>query len=115
MNLSTRILLPLVLTAAAGAAMAQSAPLTRADVQAQAIAARDAGQLGNQESPELAVPTGVGKTRAQVVAETTEARRLGLLDRSTNGGVKMATPEQSEQIRLAGLRVTGNSTTVVQK
>ena len=44
MKLSTRILLPLMLTAVAGTAMAQNAPLTRAEVQAQAIAARDAGQ-----------------------------------------------------------------------
>ncbi|MDO9437267.1 DUF4148 domain-containing protein [Hydrogenophaga sp.] len=114
MNRATQILLPLVLTVAAGAAMAQNAPLTRADVQAQAVAARDAGQLANQESPELAKVSGLSKTRAQVVAETTEARRLGLLDRGINGGVKVATPEQTEQVRLAGLRATGNSTTVVQ-
>ena len=114
MNRTTRILLPLVLTAVAGAAMAQSAPLTRADVQAQAIAARDAGHFVNMDTQPLVVPTGVSKTRAQVVAETNEARRLGLLDRGINGGVKVATPEQNEQVRLAGLRATGNSTTLVQ-
>lgn len=148
MKLSTRILLPLVLTAVAGAAMAQNAPLTRAEVraqaiaardagqlgnqespdlviaaggsttraavQAQAIAARDAGQLGNQESPELAVATGPSKTRAQVVAETAEAQRLGLLDVSDSEFPKTATAEQAEQVRQAGLRVLGNSTTVVQ-
>ncbi|MGE0348755.1 DUF4148 domain-containing protein [Hydrogenophaga sp.] len=151
MNLSTRILLPLVLTATAGAVMAQSAPLTRAEVQAQAIAARDAGQLGdknvstykapvraasstltraevqsaaiaardagqlgNQESPELVIATGSSKTRAQVVAETAEARRLGLLDVSDSEFPKIATAEQAEQVRQAGLRVLGSSTTVVQ-
>lgn len=148
MKLSTRILLPLVLTATAGAVMAQSAPLTRAEVQAQAIAARDAGQLGNQESPELVITngssksraevqaeavaardagqlgnqespdlviaTGTSKTRAQVVAETAEARRLGLLDVNDTEFPKIATAEQAEQVRQAGLRVLGSSTTVVQ-
>jgi hypothetical protein len=146
MKLSTRILLPLVLTAVAGAAMAQSAPLTRAEVRAQAIAARDAGQLGNQESPDLViatgssktraevqavaiaardagqlgnqespdlvVATGMDKTRAQVVAETAEARRLGLLDVSDSEFPKIATTEQAEQVRQAGLRAVNTSTTV---
>lgn len=41
-------------------------------------------------------------TRAQVVAETREAQRLGLI----GGGeeLKIATPEQVESIRLAGER-----------
>lgn len=149
MNLSTRVLLPLVLTAVAGAAMAQSAPLTRADVQAQAIAARDAGQLGdknvvtyrapvsktvstltradiqaqaiaardaghfdNMDTQPLIVPTGIAKSRAQVVAETAEAQRLGLLNVSDHEFPKIATPEQAEQVRQAGLRAIGESTTV---
>jgi hypothetical protein len=149
MNLSTRILLPLVLTATAGAVMAQTAPLTRADVQAQAIAARDAGLLGdknvvtykapvsktvstltradvqaqaiaardaghfdNMDTQPLVVATGVSKSRAQVVAETAEARRLGLLDVSDSEYPKIATAEQAEQVRQAGLRVLNSSTTV---
>ena len=58
MQLSARILLPLVLTAVAGAAMAQNAPLTRAEVQAQAIAARDAGQLPDTDIVTFKVPAG---------------------------------------------------------
>lgn len=146
MNLSTRILLPLVLTAVAGAAMAQNAPLTRAEVQAQAIvardagllgnqespdlviatgssktraevqavaiAARDAGQLGNQESPDLVIATGMDKTRAQVVAETAEARRLGLVNVPDGEYPKVATAQQAEQVRQAGLRAVNTSTTV---
>ena len=64
MKLSTRILLPLMLTAVAGTAMAQNAPLTRAEVQAQAIAARDAGQLPDTDIVAFNVPplelTGTG-------------------------------------------------------
>jgi hypothetical protein len=112
MNRTARILLPLVLTAVAGAAMAQSAPLTRAEVQAQAIAARDAGHFVNMDTQPLVVPTGFAKTRAQVVAETTEAQRLGLVNNSEFP--KYATPQQAEQIRLAGLRAIGDTTNVAQ-
>ena len=138
MKLSNRILLPLILAATAGTAMAQNAPLTRAEVQAQAIAARDAGQLpdgtivtfevpagstitraqvraeaaeaarlGQLGDPDIVtfnVPTGPGKTRAQVLAELDEARRLGLVDNADNKYPVVATPEQAEQIRQAGLR-----------
>lgn len=147
MNLSTRVLIPLMLTAVAGAAMAQSAPLTRADVQAQAIAARDAGQLGDKnvvtyrapasktvstltraevqaqaiaardaghfdhmDTQPLIVPTGVSKTRAQVVAETAEAQRLGLLNVSDTDYPKIATAEQAELVRQAGLRALSSTT-----
>lgn len=79
MKLSSSILLPLIFAATAGTAMAQNAPLTRAEVQAQAIAARDAGQLGDRDLITFYEPAGVGKTRAQVVAELAEARRLGQL------------------------------------
>ncbi len=139
MKLSNRILLPLILAATAGTAMAQNAPLTRAEVQAQAIAARDAGQLpdgtivkfevpagssvtreqvraelaeakrlGQLGDPDIVtfnVPTGPGKTRAQVLAELGEAQRLGLVDFSDNKYPVVATAEQAEQIRQAGLRV----------
>lgn len=147
MNLSTRVLIPLMLTAVAGAAMAQSAPLTRADVQAQAIAARDAGLLGDKnvvtyrapaskavstltraevqaqaiaardaghfdhmDTQPLIVPTGIAKTRAQVVAETAEAQRLGLLNVSDTDYPKIATAEQAELVRQAGLRAVSSTT-----
>jgi hypothetical protein len=41
-------------------------------------------------------------TRAQVQAEALEARRLGLIGQGEH--VPVATPEQNERIRLAGLR-----------
>lgn len=143
MKFSTRILLPLVLAATAGAAMAQTAPLTRADVRAQAIAARDAGQLGDPDivafevptgfsktraevraeladaqrlgqlgDPDIVtfdVPTGPGKTRVQVLAELAEAQRLGLVNINDNKYPVVATPEQAEQIRQAGLRAAGGT------
>lgn len=160
MKLSTSILLPLMFAATAGTAMAQNAPLTRAEVKAQLAEAVRTGdliadgqtglklneinptnypakadQLGktraqvkaelvealrtgdlvansetglklNQINPSNypAQPSQMGKTRAQVVAETAEANRLGLLVVSENDYPKIATPEQAEQIRQAGLR-----------
>jgi hypothetical protein len=146
MNLSTRILLPLVLTAVAGAAMAQNAPLTRAEVQAQAIAARDAGQLPDTDIVSFNVPTGstlsraevraqaiaardagqlsdtdivafnvpagFEKTRAQVLAELNEAQRLGLVNVPEGEYPVIATAQQAEQVRQAGLRAIDSSTTV---
>jgi hypothetical protein len=47
-----------------------------------------------------------GKSRAQVVAETREAARLGLLNR-TEAGPAEPTPEQSRRIEQAGLRALG--------
>jgi Tfp pilus assembly protein FimT len=47
-------------------------------------------------------------SRAQVAAETREAARLGLL-RYTQLGPVQATPEQEQQIRLAGLRAVKHS------
>ncbi len=160
MKLSTAILLPLILAATAGTAMAQNAPLTRAAVKAElaeairtgnvlannesglklnelypsnypanteqtgktraqvqaelAEAVRTGNVLANNESGLLlnqiqpsnypAQPTQMGKTRAQVVAETAEASRLGLLEVREGESFKVATPQQAEQIRQAGLR-----------
>ncbi len=112
MKLSTRILLPLVLTAVAGAAMAQTAPLTRAEVRAQAIAARDAGQLPDTDIVAFNVPAGFEKTRAQVLAELNEAQRLGLVNVADGEYPVIATAQQAEQVRQAGLRAVGTSTTV---
>lgn len=79
MKLSARILLPLVLTAVAGTAMAQTAPLTRADVRAQAIAARDAGQLPDTDIVKFEVSTGSTLSRAEVRAQAIAARDAGQL------------------------------------
>ncbi len=146
MKFSTRILLPLVLTAVAGAAMAQNAPLSRAEVQGQAIAARDAGQLPDTDIVNFKVstnsslsraevraqtiaardagqlpdtdivafnvPAGFEKTRAQVLAELNEAQRLGLVNVADGEYPVIATAQQAEQVRQAGLRAVNTSTTV---
>lgn len=119
MKLSTSLLLPFVFAATAGTAMAQNAPLTRAEVQAQAIAARDAGQLGDRDLIMFYEPAGVGKTRAQVVAELAEARRLGQLgDPDTVTFKAPAGPgktraqvkaELAEALRLGLVNVTDNN------
>lgn len=54
------------------------------------------------------------KTRAQVRAETIEAIRLGLL-RYGEAGPPEATPQQIEQIRLAGVRALQVGSTLASK
>jgi hypothetical protein len=77
--------------------------LSRADIQAAAVAARQAGLIAQGElSLVTEVTMGASQvTRAQVLAELAEARRLGLV----GGGerTRVATPAEAEQIRLAGL------------
>jgi Domain of unknown function (DUF4148) len=112
----------LVLLAAAPAVYAQEATpdtwigashstLSRAEVRAQAIAARDAGLIQHGEAsveplaPRSAALLAQAKTRAQVRAETAEARKLGLVtSRGDSSDVVEITPRQAEQIRVAGLR-----------
>ena len=48
-------------------------------MQAEASAARNASQLGDRDLITFYELAGIGKTRAQVVAELAEARRLGQL------------------------------------
>ncbi len=107
----TRIALPIVLSMTAAAAMASEftpeAPfvstMSRAEVRAQAIAARDAGLITSGEFVPVIVAENTSTlTRAQVRAEAVEAQRLGLL---TSGEINvLPTPAQLEQVRLAGLR-----------
>ncbi len=73
----------------------------RAVAQAQGL---PAGEFKAVSAP------ATGKTRAQVQAEAREALRLGLLTPNADETVKVATPAQAEQIRLAGLRAVGNPT-----
>ena len=80
MKLAARAFASLVLVGMAGAAMAQSAP-----------------------APEP-------KTRAQVVAEMLEARRLGLMDTQVENYPRQATAVEAEQIRQAGLKATQGKT-----
>jgi hypothetical protein len=163
MKLSTRILLPFIFAATAGAAMAQSGPLTRAEVKADLaeairtgniLATGETGLMRNQLNPgaypakpvqmgntraqvqaELAEairtgnvlanaesglklneinpsaypakPVVMGKSRAQVVAELAEAQRLGLVDFNDTKYPVVATQQQVEQIRQAGLNAAG--------
>jgi|GEM_PF-1609029 hypothetical protein len=107
----TRIALPIVLSMTAAAAMASEftpeAPfvstLNRAEVQAQAIAALDAGLIASGDfAPVIVADSTSTLTRGQVRAEAVEAQKLGLI---TRGEVTvLPTPVQLEQVRLAGLR-----------
>ena len=56
------------------------------------------GPTANQEQT-----ASIEKTRAQVIAETLEAHRLGLIVYGERD-IPVATPEQERQIVLAGLR-----------
>lgn len=113
MKLSTRIVLPLVLSFTAAGAMASEftpeAPfvstMSRAEVRAQAIADRDAGLTTSSEfGPMIVADAKSTLTRAQVRAEAVAAERLGLI---TRGEVMVfPTPAQLEQVRLAGQRAT---------
>jgi hypothetical protein len=83
---------------------------SRAEVVADLEAAQATGQLpipGELGARFVDVPS--AKSRAQVVAETLEAARLGLL---TYGelGPKQPTPAQERQIELAGMRAAANAT-----
>ncbi len=121
MNRSTRILLPIALSLIAGASFAQGpiqgnevfaagpSSLSRAEVAADARAARDASLIPHGEILPVQKSRSVGKTRAQVAAETAEAQRLGLLPYGEE--LKFPTPAQAERIRLAGVQANQ----VVQK
>lgn len=113
MKLSTRIVLPLVLSFTAAGAMASEftpeAPfvstMSRAEVRAQAIAALNAGQIASGEFAPVIVAEGMSTlTREQVRAEAIAAERLGLIARGEM--TVLPTAEQLEQVRLAGLRAT---------
>lgn len=117
MKTASRVLLPLALALSAGAAMAEGplqgnevfqfqSTLSRAEVQAQAVAARDAGQLPRGEILPVQAEVGAPLSRAQVRAEAAEALRLGLIPHGEI--LPVATAEQAEQIRLAGLRAVQN-------
>ncbi len=87
--------------------IAAPSTVTRAEVKAELLAARRDGSLvdGDGHFEVLArVDTGLGmgKTRAQVRAETLEAIRLGLIPHGEQN--IFPTVEQLEQVRLAGLR-----------
>lgn len=123
MKTASRVLLPIVLAFSATAAMAEgplqgnevfnfSSQLSRAEVQAQAAEANRAGLIVRGEAQPTQAPVlASGLTRTQVLAEAAEARRLGLI--AQGEFMPIASPEQTEQIRLAGLRAV-QGTAVVQ-
>jgi len=84
---------------------AQASQTSRADVKAQAIAAREAGLIAKGEAsyemPVAVAPSGL--SRVQVLAETVEARRLGLIPHGELPA-RDATPAELESIRQAGLK-----------
>ncbi len=115
-------LLPIAFALTAGAAFAEGpiqgnevfnfqSQLSRAEVQAQVAPAYKADVIARGEASEgqdRATVVASTLTRAQVRAEAAEAVRLGL----TNYGEHMpvATAEQNDQIRLAGLRAVQSLT-----
>jgi hypothetical protein len=111
--MNTRLIAIAALSAAlAGSAFSQEATrdtslpfmsmLTAAEVRQAAIEARKAGKLNEGEKTIARETFRSMKTRMQVAAELQEARRLGLL----GGGERnvFPTPEQAEQIRMAGVK-----------
>jgi len=74
--------------------------LTRAEVQAEVVQARASGLFTPGDRTVIAEPTGLAKTRAQVVAETLQAIRLGALDRHEHNS--FPTPSQVQSIEMAG-------------
>jgi len=114
-SLSFMKLLPLSLMALASqAALADGAEypyaqpigatVSRAEVQSQAIAARNAGLIAHGEAqPDMPQAFASGVSRAQVRAEAIEARRLGLVAQGEMPA-REATAAEAELIRLAGLK-----------
>ncbi len=79
---------------------------TRTDVRAELTAAQFAGELPVGEVGARFADVPSVKTRAQVVAETREAARLGLLRNREIGRLPTTFAEQ-QLIRQAGLRAIG--------
>ena len=96
---------------AAGSALAQLAtpryptawesPMTRAEVQEEALHAADEGLIAQGEIYPVLEATGPQRSRAQVVAEMLTAKRFGLLPRGERAPI--ATAAQRKAIREAGI------------
>jgi hypothetical protein len=81
---------------------ASTSTLTRAEVKAQLVAARGAGHIAQGERSVVIADTGTPLTRAQVVAETLEAIRVGAISRHEQS--EQPTAAQLDSIRMAGQR-----------
>jgi hypothetical protein len=92
------------------------AALVLAATGSMAMAADASASSGTANAPSASSPT-PKLTRAQVRAETVEAIRLGLIPQPAEVmPARVATPEEAEMIRQAGLRAIGKAdTTVVAK
>jgi Domain of unknown function (DUF4148) len=88
---------------------------SRADVKAELAAAQRDGTLETRNYGEASAAPKAASTlsRAQVVAETREALRLGLLDRY-DGYAPEPTAAQLEQIRQAGMRAVSDNVAAVR-
>lgn len=122
MNAKTLIAATLVVAfAGAGSAFAQEgtqdfpnvqllSSKSRAEVRAELLAAQRDGTLQHYNGEASPAPLAASTlTRAQVLAETREAVRLGLAG-ADETGPRIATPQQAEQIRAAGLRAISQHT-----
>ena len=103
--------------AAAGAFAQEATPdtwtkiITSADVQtvrAEAVASHKAGNISYGEATRHGVTAAQTSplSRAQVQAEAREAQRLGLLQFG-EGPARLASTQELESIKLAGLRASG--------
>lgn len=86
--------------------------LSRAEVQAQTIAALRSGAVSRNDfesTPQAKADVVLASNlqRVQVLAEAREARRLGLIAEG-DGSAPVATPAQLEQVRLAGVHAVQN-------
>lgn len=117
MNAKFTLATAIVALAAAGSAFAaegtQDFPaggissLPRAEVRTDLVDALRAGNVYTGEASATPVAKS-SLTRTQVVAEAREAQRLGLLE--SGEVIKIATPAQAEQIRMAGERAIATLT-----
>lgn len=119
MKFSTQALVAAALVLAGAAATAQEivdepqipfvSTVSRAAVQAEARAAAAAGTtlVVEGRQPAAAAPAAT-RTRAEVVAEMLEARRLGLVQHG-EASQRVATQAELEMIGLAGLRARGDA------
>lgn len=95
------------------------APVSRAEVVAQARAAMNAGEIvSGERSPAQFDPANnanlAGKTRTQVVAETREAMRLGLIVAGERSA-PVPTAAQESMIAEAGLQARGASALAIKQ
>jgi hypothetical protein len=91
--------------------------LSRSKVKSETAAAKAAGEIPNGELSLQDLqrqPATSEKTRAQVRAETLEARRLGLLQPAGELGLPQATPAQADMINSAGVRALSGWTSAAR-